>query len=255
MPSTSAISWSVAPRSASRRQSSASSGRYRVGAPLRMPSATCSAAMRPRALVESSSIRAAMSSRVLSLCPCPRALCGAHWYPAARYAADALFPLASAFAKSSWRAFGRTGIVETQHVVQLALPYHNIGDPEIPQRPIARFDFLGSRARMRRRGGRRAWGLRGFGDASVHRWRRADAQRTLLPNRLEDYVSEENPVRVIEVFIDELDLAALGFSGMTPAATGRLAYHPSTLLKIYLYGYLNRVQSSRRLERERITAW
>jgi transposase len=55
---------------------------------------------------------------------------------------------------------------------------------------------------------------------------------------------------VVEVFIDELDLAALGFSGMTPAATGRPAYHPSTLLKIYLYGYLNRVQSSRRLERE-----
>ena len=76
-------------------------------------------------------------------------------------------------------------------------------------------------------------------------------QRTLLPNRLEDYVSEENPVRVIEVFIDELDLAALGFSGMTPAATGRPAYHPSTLLKIYLYGYLNRIQSSRRLERKR----
>jgi transposase len=75
-------------------------------------------------------------------------------------------------------------------------------------------------------------------------------QQTLLPNSLEDYVSEENPVRVVEVFIDELDLAALGFSGMTPAATGRPAYHPSTLLKIYLYGYLNRVQSSRRLERE-----
>src|SRR6266852_470579 len=75
-------------------------------------------------------------------------------------------------------------------------------------------------------------------------------QQTLLPNTLEDYVSEENPVRVIEVFIDELDLAALGFAGMTPAATGRPAYHPSTLLKIYLYGYLNRVQSSRRLERE-----
>jgi len=75
-------------------------------------------------------------------------------------------------------------------------------------------------------------------------------QRTLLPNSLEDYVSEENPVRVVEVFVDELDLAALGFSGMTPAATGRPAYHPSTLLKIYLYGYLNRVQSSRRLERE-----
>jgi transposase len=91
--------------------------------------------------------------------------------------------------------------------------------------------------------------LRGLGDASVHRWRRSD-QQTLLPNSLEDYVSEENPVRVIEVFIDELDLAALGFAGMTPAATGRPAYHPSTLLKIYLYGYLNRLQSSRRLERE-----
>src|SRR5919206_1388500 len=75
-------------------------------------------------------------------------------------------------------------------------------------------------------------------------------QPALLPHCLEDYVSEENPVRVVEVFIDELDLAALGFSGMTPAATGRPAYHPSTLLKIYLYGYLNRVQSSRRLERE-----
>src|SRR5271169_1863850 len=75
-------------------------------------------------------------------------------------------------------------------------------------------------------------------------------QQALLPHSLEDYVSEENPVRVIEVFIDELDLAALGFSGMTPAATGRPAYHPSTLLKIYLYGYLNRLQSSRRLERE-----
>src|SRR3954453_16795429 len=75
-------------------------------------------------------------------------------------------------------------------------------------------------------------------------------QQALLPHSLEDYVGEENPVRVVEVFIDELDLAALGFAGMTPAATGRPAYHPSTLLKIYLYGYLNRVQSSRRLERE-----
>src|SRR5438128_7404418 len=75
-------------------------------------------------------------------------------------------------------------------------------------------------------------------------------QQTLLPNSLEDYVSEENPVRVIDVLIDELDLASLGFSGATPAATGRPAYHPSTLLKIYLYGYLNRLQSSRRLERE-----
>src|ERR1700681_3472732 len=75
-------------------------------------------------------------------------------------------------------------------------------------------------------------------------------QQALLPHSLEDYVGEENPVRVIEVFIDELDLAALGFSRMTPAATGRPAYHPSTMLKLYLYGYLNRVQSSRRLERE-----
>ena len=75
-------------------------------------------------------------------------------------------------------------------------------------------------------------------------------QQTLLPHSLEDYVSEENPVRVIDVFIDELDLAALGFAGITPAATGRPAYHHSTLLKIYLYGYLNRLQSSRRLERE-----
>jgi transposase len=75
-------------------------------------------------------------------------------------------------------------------------------------------------------------------------------QQMLLPNSLEDYVSQENPVRVIEVFIAELDLAALRFLGMTPAATGRPAYHPSTLLKIYLYGYLNRIQSSRRLERE-----
>src|ERR1700733_9486900 len=75
-------------------------------------------------------------------------------------------------------------------------------------------------------------------------------QPALLPHSLEDYASEENPVRVIEVFIDELDLAGLGFSGVMPAATGRPAYHPSTLLKIYLYGYLNRLQSSRRLERE-----
>src|SRR6201987_4449066 len=75
-------------------------------------------------------------------------------------------------------------------------------------------------------------------------------QQALLPHSLEDYVGEENPVRVVEVFIDKLDLAALGFSGMTPAATGRPAYHPSTLPKTYLYGYLTPVQSSRRLERE-----
>jgi transposase len=75
-------------------------------------------------------------------------------------------------------------------------------------------------------------------------------QMILLPDCLDDYVVEDNPVRVIDVFIDELDLAALGFEGMLPATTGRPAYHPATLLKIYLYGYLNRVPSSRRLERE-----
>ena len=75
-------------------------------------------------------------------------------------------------------------------------------------------------------------------------------QSLLLPDSLDDYVTEDNPVRVVEVFIDELDLGALGFEGVQPAATGRPAYHPSTMLKVYLYGYLNRVQSSRRLERE-----
>src|SRR6187455_568616 len=75
-------------------------------------------------------------------------------------------------------------------------------------------------------------------------------QNTLFPECLEDWIGEENPVRVIEVFVDELDLAELGFSGVDPEATGRPSYHPSLLLKIYIYGYLNRIQSSRRLERE-----
>jgi len=75
-------------------------------------------------------------------------------------------------------------------------------------------------------------------------------QSTLFPERLDDYVGEDNPVRAIDVFVDELDLAGLGFEGVEPQATGRPAYHPATLLKIYVYGYLNRVQSSRRLERE-----
>ena len=75
-------------------------------------------------------------------------------------------------------------------------------------------------------------------------------QATLLPDSLEDYVTDDNPVRVVDVFIEELDLAAMGFAGVEPEATGRPAYHPSTLLKIYVYGYLNRIQSSRRLERE-----
>src|SRR5215207_3482940 len=75
-------------------------------------------------------------------------------------------------------------------------------------------------------------------------------QVTLLPACLDDYVAADNLVRIIEAFVDELDLAALGFAGVVPEATGRPAYHPATLLKIYIYGYLNRIQSSRRLERE-----
>lgn len=78
----------------------------------------------------------------------------------------------------------------------------------------------------------------------------ARTQSALLPASLDDYVVEDNPVRVIDVFVDELDLRELGFAGVAPLETGRPAYHPSTLLKLYLYGYLNRVQSSRRLERE-----
>jgi transposase len=75
-------------------------------------------------------------------------------------------------------------------------------------------------------------------------------QSTLFPECLEDWIVEDNPVRVIDVFVDELDLGDLGFSGVDPEATGRPSYHPSVLLKLYIYGYLNRVQSSRRLERE-----
>ena len=75
-------------------------------------------------------------------------------------------------------------------------------------------------------------------------------QITLLPESLDDYVVETNPVRVVDVFVDELDLKQLGFEGVQPAVTGRPAYHPAVLLKIYIYGYLNRIQSSRRLEKE-----
>ena len=76
------------------------------------------------------------------------------------------------------------------------------------------------------------------------------AQASLLPESLEDWVDESNAVRVIDAFVDALDLADLGFEGVEPEATGRPAYHPSTHLKLYIYGYLYRVQSSRRLERE-----
>ena len=75
-------------------------------------------------------------------------------------------------------------------------------------------------------------------------------QITLFPECLEDWIGEDNPVRVVDVFVDELELAELGFGGVDPEATGRPSYHPAVLLKLYIYGYLNRVQSSRRLERE-----
>ncbi len=76
------------------------------------------------------------------------------------------------------------------------------------------------------------------------------SQATLFPEFLDDFVTEDNPVRAIEAFVEALDLRSLGFKGVNPHATGRPAYHPAVLLKIYLYGYLNRIQSSRRLERE-----
>src|SRR6516162_9864229 len=77
-----------------------------------------------------------------------------------------------------------------------------------------------------------------------------DLAQLMLPECLDDFVEEDNPVRVVDAFIEELDLAVLGFAGVLPEATSRPSYHPATLLKIYLYGYLNQVQSSRRLERE-----
>src|SRR5690349_423026 len=75
-------------------------------------------------------------------------------------------------------------------------------------------------------------------------------QTTLFPECLEDWIDEGNPVRAIDAFVETLDLSGLGFDGVAPEATGRPSYHPSGLLKLYIYGYLNRVQSSRRLERE-----
>jgi transposase len=75
-------------------------------------------------------------------------------------------------------------------------------------------------------------------------------QATLFPECLDDWIDEDNPVRVVDAFVDAIDLGELGFDGVVPEATGRPSYHPSVLLKLYIYGYLNRVQSSRRLERE-----
>src|SRR5687768_3275791 len=76
------------------------------------------------------------------------------------------------------------------------------------------------------------------------------SQSVLFPERLEDWIADDNPVRAVDAFVEELDLAELGFAGAEPADTGRPAYHPAVLLKIYIYGYLNRIPSSRRLERE-----
>jgi transposase len=76
------------------------------------------------------------------------------------------------------------------------------------------------------------------------------SQTTLFPECLDDWIDEDNPVRVVDAFVEAVDLGELGFDGVTPEATGRPSYHPSVLLKLYIYGYLNRVQSSRRLERE-----
>src|SRR5262245_36446030 len=75
-------------------------------------------------------------------------------------------------------------------------------------------------------------------------------QSTLLPECLDDWICDDNPVRAVDAFVDALNLNELGFGGVVPEATGRPSYHPSALLKLYIYGYLNRVQSSRRLERE-----
>src|SRR6188508_2391505 len=75
-------------------------------------------------------------------------------------------------------------------------------------------------------------------------------QVMLLPDCLDDYIGQDNPVRVVDAFVEELDLRELGFESAEPAVTGRPSYHPAVLLKIYIYGYLNRIQSSRRLERE-----
>ncbi len=74
-------------------------------------------------------------------------------------------------------------------------------------------------------------------------------QTTLLPECLDDFIDEDNPVRVVDVFVDRLELGKLGFK-VIPADTGRPGYHPATMLKLYVYGYLSRIPSSRRLERE-----
>jgi transposase len=76
------------------------------------------------------------------------------------------------------------------------------------------------------------------------------SQMTLFPECLDDFIDDEHPVKLIDAFVDALPLLKLGFAGVEPLATGRPAYHPGVLLKIYIYGYLNRIHSSRRLEAE-----
>ena len=76
------------------------------------------------------------------------------------------------------------------------------------------------------------------------------SQSTLFPERLDDYIAEDNAIRVVDAFVNKLNLKRLGFNRVEPSATGRPGYQPATMLKIYVYGYLNRLQSSRRLERE-----
>src|SRR3970040_1756422 len=75
------------------------------------------------------------------------------------------------------------------------------------------------------------------------------SQLTLFPECLEDWVGEDNTVHVIDTFVEALDLHRMGFEGVVAKETGRPSYHPATLLKVYIYGYLNRIQSSRRLQR------
>ena len=81
------------------------------------------------------------------------------------------------------------------------------------------------------------------------------SQGTMFPAQLEDYVAEDNPVRVIDFFVDQLDLAKLGFSGVNPKETGRPSYHPAVMLKVYVYGYVNRVPSSRGLSGNASAMW
>ena len=80
-------------------------------------------------------------------------------------------------------------------------------------------------------------------------------QSTLFPESIDDFVTEDNPVRVIDMFVDHLDLLDLGFETVNPKLTGRPGYHPSTMLKLYIYGYLNRIQSSRMLSVFNMDVW